>query len=119
MAELSGFSSDYFYPCRDKDPDVLWCKAIYDTDWREEPTLPAIILFTGAGYQKREKCSPFSFAKWLKDKGESIVKTTPVTNENTGSRLTAFLWTPSAKFRKFYAKVINKNNDKFDSEGSN
>lgn len=112
MGELHGFyederSEEWVEKQHIKD-EHLW---MYGLKYAvKRAYLDAVLVFSGATFQKREHptYNPFTFAEWLEKEGEIIVKTKSVRNNNSGHNITCFMWTPSKKFRPRYRKYYNK-----------
>jgi|SRR6185312_15636764 len=99
IKEFSGFycSSDSGFTSKQVLSAILKC---YETHY-----LPAVVLFSGAEYQKDLTWNPYAFAEWLEKEGERVIKTEEVMNHNSNRNIQVFLWTPSREFRDKLAKV--------------
>lgn len=103
MDELHGFYAN-------GEARIDWMYSFYSiiNAYYASPNLSAILVFTGSENQKKDRGSPFAFSRWLHRQGETVVQTRKVKNSNSGNKIQAFLWTPSAKFRKKFEAYFEK-----------
>lgn len=89
-------------------PDETWTArnlaiALQGADLKEG----AHWAFTGASDQNGA-FSPFAFAEFLTERGETVVQTGPRRHDRHGNEITAFLWTPSDDFLELYARCAKR-----------
>lgn len=116
ISELYGFE-EWVYKKEPNVADTEWLLTLYNTLRRSGVSVEffgPIVLFSGNDIQGTFKFSPHGLAKWLLSKGEKVVNSSKVRNNN--STIQAFLWTPSAKFRARLKRFINNENKKIDAE---
>jgi hypothetical protein len=83
--------------------DDEWLRLIWGDS--ENPGYSGIYSFSGAEWQKNKFCSAYNLAKWLREKGETVVCTPEVRNPNSGEKIQAFYWSPSSRFKRKYRKL--------------